>query len=75
MQKQVQLSCTGNNHFELAIAIKQHLTIGIIRQMNPQSRPEPLTNVKNKPEACNTVQNYQWPLKPASTMQQQQQLF
>ena len=45
MQKQVKLSCTGNNHFELAIAIKQHRTIGIIRQINQQSRSEPTTNV------------------------------
>ena len=45
MQKQVQLSFTGNNHFELAIAIKQYLTIGITRPINPQRRPEPTTNV------------------------------
>ena len=45
MQKQLQLSCTGNNHFELAKDIKQYLTIGIKRQINPQSRPESTTNV------------------------------
>ena len=45
MQKQLQLSSTGINHFELAMAIRQHLSIGITRQINPQSRPEPTTNV------------------------------
>ena len=45
MQKQVKLSRTGNKRFILAKAIKQHLTIGITRQINPLSRPEPTTNV------------------------------
>ena len=58
MQKQLQLSGTGNNHFQLATGIKQHLTIGITRLIIPQSRPKPTTNVKNKPEAWNTIQNY-----------------
>ena len=44
MQKQLQLSLTGNNRFELATGIKRHLTIGMIPQINPQSRPEHTTN-------------------------------
>ena len=59
IQKQQQQSSTSNNHFELEKAIKQHLTIGITRQINPQSRPELTTNVYNSPEASNTLQKNQ----------------
>ena len=45
MQKQLQLSLTGNNRFEVATGSKQHLTIDITGQINPQSRPEPTTDV------------------------------
>ena len=45
MQKQLQLSSTGNNHYEPAIAIKQHPIKGIIRQNNPLSGLEPTTNI------------------------------
>ena len=45
MQKQLQLSGTGNKHFEPAIGIKQHPTIGIKRQNNLLTRPEPTTNI------------------------------
>ena len=45
MQKQVKLSSTGNNRFELGKVIRQHLTIGITRQINPLSKPEPTTNI------------------------------
>ena len=58
LQSHQKLYKTYNNHakagktilnweepFELTKAMKQHLTIGIRRQINPLSRPEPTTNV------------------------------
>ena len=61
MQKQVQLSRTGNNLLELAITIKQHLNHSRTREINPKVRPKLTATVYNRLEASSTLQNHQEP--------------
>ena len=51
MQKQLQLSGTGNNHLELAKTIKQHPHQNRSQEINLEVRPEHTTTVYNRKEA------------------------
>ena len=63
MHKQLQLSGTGNNHFELAITIMQHLNQSRNRKINPLVRQEHITTILNRKEASNTLQRHKEPYK------------
>ena len=74
MQKQLQLSGTGNNHFELATGIKQHLTIGITRHIihgADQNLPLTSKTVQKHQTLNRNIRSY---LQPATTMKKQPRL-
>ena len=74
MQKQLQLSLTGNNRFELATGIKRHLTIGIPRQIihrADQNLPLRSKTVQKHETLNRNIRSY---IQPATTMQKQPRL-